>query len=381
MAEIQQFNLGQLLGQAEAIKGARRQNQLADLMAPIQQQSAQLGLDQARLAQTQQLARTALGILGDTPEQNWTQAVEFAKQRGADLTGLEQYSPQAYEAVKQLAAGGMGVQQGFSYGGSQLVEKDGKVGYIVPRYGKDGSVTTVFAEAGDGFNVLGTGGVSARDRSQLDIETEEEKARRKAAVEAEMAQQVELQKVLGREGAQRYTELQKAAQSASEFLPRLEDLKRLAATVETGATAEIRMLAKRALGLDSANMEELNAKLGELAQDILNQQTGTKTDFDFQNAVRQSASLGKTPEANRRLIEALIERQRQAVRFGDMAAQALQERGAQGILDLRYVPPAQGQTTQQGAATVQTPAAPTQPGGGSTRMRYNPATGQLEPAQ
>lgn len=341
MTEIQQFNLGQLLGQAEAIRGARRQNQLAELMAPIQQQSAQIGLQQARLGQTQQLARTALGILGDAPEQNWPMAIEFARQRGADLTGLEQYSPQAFEAVKQLAAGGIAGQQGFSYGGSQLVEKDGKIGYIVPRYGKDGSVTTVFAEAGDGFKVLGSGGVSARERSELDIQTEEEKARRKAAVETDTAQQVELQKVLGREAAQRYSELQKAAQSASEFLPRLEDLQRLAAKVETGATAEIRMLAKRALGLDSANMEELNAKLGELAQDILNQQTGTKTDFDFQNAVRQSASLGKTPEANRRLIEALIERQRQAIRFGDMAIEALQQRGPQGILDLRYVPPQQ----------------------------------------
>jgi hypothetical protein len=105
MAEIQQFNLGQLLGQAEQIKGARRQNRLAELMAPIQQQSAQLGLDQARLGQTQQLARTAMSILGDTPEQNWPQAIEFARQRGADLTGLEQYTPQAFEAVKQLASG------------------------------------------------------------------------------------------------------------------------------------------------------------------------------------------------------------------------------------------------------------------------------------
>lgn len=381
MAEIQQFNLGQLLGQAEAIKGARRQNQLAEMLQPLQMEEAELSLANARSDRTSRLAGGAIALMGSdwTNPEAWARGVTWAEQQGADVTPFKDGpSVEKYKLIQQLASGGTGGQQGFSYGGSQLVERDGKIGYIVPRYGKDGSVTTVFAEAGDGFNVLGSGGVSARERSQLDIQTEEEKARRKAAVETDTAQQVELQKVLGREGAQRYTELQKAAQSASEFLPRLEDLQRLAATVETGATAEISMLAKRALGIDTANMEELNAKLGELAQDILNQQTGTKTDFDFQNAVRQSASIGKTPEANRRLIEALIERQRQAVRFGDMAAQALQERGAQGILDLRYVPPSQGQQPQQGATTA---PAPTAPQGGSQRMRFNPATGRLEPSR
>ena len=104
----------------------------------------------------------------------------------------------------------------------------------------------------------------------------------------------------------------------------------------------LKLAAKKALGIDSADMEELNAKLGELAQDILNQQTGTKTDFDFQNAVRQSAALGKTREANARLIEALIERQQQAVDFGDIAKEAFDKYGARGVLDMRYVPPAKG---------------------------------------
>lgn len=134
MAEIQQFNLGQLLGQAEAIKGARRQNQLAELMAPIQQQSAQLGLDQARLGQTQQLARGALSILGDAPEQNWGQAIEFVRSRGGDVTGIEQYSPQNYALAQQLATGGAGRRIQSTYvdgeGNRVAVYTDGTVNIL-----------------------------------------------------------------------------------------------------------------------------------------------------------------------------------------------------------------------------------------------------------
>ena len=141
---------------------------------------------------------------------------------------------------------------------------------------------------------------------------------------------------IGREGAGIYSSLQKAAQQASAFIPRLQALKELASKVDTGIGSEIKLAAKKALGVDSADMEELNAKLGELAQDILNQQTGTKTDFDFQNAVRQSASLGKTPEANKRLISAIIERQNQAVLFGDQAKNAYEKGGVRAVLDMRY---------------------------------------------
>lgn len=147
---------------------------------------------------------------------------------------------------------------------------------------------------------------------------------------------------LGSEGAKIYSDLQKSAQQASAFIPRLQSLRDLASRVDTGTGAEIKLAAKKALGIDSADMEELNAKLGELAQDILNQQTGTKTDFDFQNAVRQSAALGKTKEANIRLINALINRQIEAVNFGDQAREAFQQGGVKGVLDMRFNPESEG---------------------------------------
>lgn len=108
MAEIQQFNLGQLLGQAEAIKGARRQNQLAELMMPIQQQSAQLGLQQARLGQTQQLAKGALAMMGGNWQDPdvWNRAITMAEQQGADVRPLKAGPTQeGYNLIQAYASG------------------------------------------------------------------------------------------------------------------------------------------------------------------------------------------------------------------------------------------------------------------------------------
>lgn len=186
--------------------------------------------------------------------------------------------------------------------------------------------------------------------SEAQIVAAKETARLKA--ETLSAPDLKFAEKLGAEGGAIYSKLQKAAQDASTFVPRLKSLAKLADKVKTGTGAEIKMLAKRALGVDSANMEVLNARLGELAQDILNQQTGTKTDFDFQNAVRQSASLGKTPAANALLIQALIDRQKQAIDFGNQAKKAYKRGGPQAVLDMRYQSPVEQAPTTQAVETV-----------------------------
>ena len=170
------------------------------------------------------------------------------------------------------------------------------------------------------------------------LQYELDKVRGTISAETEGATDKKFKEQLGAQGAKVYTDLQQAAQQASAFIPRLKSLRELSSRVDTGTGAEIKLAAKKALGIDSADMEELNAKLGELAQDILNQQTGTKTDFDFQNAVKQAASLGKTKEANKRLIDALIDRQLEAVSFGDMAKEAYDKNGVKGVLDMRFSP-------------------------------------------
>lgn len=221
--------------------------------------------------------------------------------------------------------------------GKQIVKYGDVQGYIDP-------LTNTFVPISDSGKTT--------QEVQDDInENENKKLQSQLDQESEAATDRKFKEQIGAEGAAVYSNLQKAAQSASAFIPRLQSLRDLAYKVNTGTGAEIKLAAKKALGIESADMEELNAKLGELAQDILNQQTGTKTDFDFQNAVRQSASLGKTPEANVRLINALIERQQQAIYFADQAKKAYAKDGAQGVLDMRYVAPAQD-NTPTGASTV-----------------------------
>ena len=210
--------------------------------------------------------------------------------------------------------------------GKQIVTYGDVQGYIDP-------LTNTFV-------AISEGGEETTSEVQSNIdETKSKQTADKLNQEAKAASEQEFKKQIGAEGAKVYSTLQKSAQSASAFIPRLQSLRDLAYKVETGTGAEIKLAAKKALGIDSADMEELNAKLGELAQDILNQQTGTKTDFDFENAVRQSASLGKSQEANSRLINALIARQQQAVYFADQARKAYDKNGVKGVLDMRYSAP------------------------------------------
>lgn len=178
-----------------------------------------------------------------------------------------------------------------------------------------------------------------QEERSADLAAKIKEEQEKAHIKKTTSQDIKFMEKLGTEGANIYSSLQKAAQDASRFIPRLNGLKKLSQEVRTGTGANIAMIAKRTLGIEGAsNMEVLNAKLGELAQDILNQQTGTKTDFDFQNAVRQSASLGKTKEANAMLIDALIARQQEAVDFGNQAKKAFKESGVKGVLDMRFEP-------------------------------------------
>jgi hypothetical protein len=148
---------------------------------------------------------------------------------------------------------------------------------------------------------------------------------------------LEFQKSLGSDAGGVYAAARGAAQQASQVIPELLELQDAVSTVKTGKWSELRNSMKEWTGWgDVTDHQVLNAKLMGLAQDILAQQTGTKTDFDFQVAVEQVANMGNTPEANKLLIDELLKRQRKAVRFGEQVKSAYEEGGAQGVLDAQY---------------------------------------------
>ena len=332
-------NSGMMIG--DILSGANQQrSNLAT--QELQRQSIQQQMNQRQQSMTDEKrlgsARyiNALGKkLLSTPENMWPQMLQ------PHLPQLQQlgYTPEILQGMTREQVQSVVAQteplMGAPAGGPNIGTYNPR-DYTVESFAK-------FVKSGDPGDLVREKGPSLEEKLEFEIDKE----KGKLDVQTSAAEEKKFKEALGSEGAKIYTNLQKSAQQASAFLPRLRDLKKLAATVNTGTGAEIRLAAKKALGLDSSSMEELNAKLGELAQDILNQQTGTKTDFDFQNAVRQSASLGKTKEANALLIDALIDRQLDAVSFGDQAREAYERDGVKGVLDMRFTPQNKGITTPQ----------------------------------
>ena len=258
-------------------------------------------------------------------------------------TGLFRESPDLGQAAQAVVGTGLEsqflpymMQQKFptaetsKYQGwqPQLVEIGGETQYAVPVMNRvTGNVEwrpagTAPGAEGDGVKVTPT----------------QETPQQKRQAEIKTAIDKKYMEKMGGEAASTYAKIQRAAQEASTFVPRLKKLQALASNIKTGKYAPAKLYAKQLFGIDSADEEVLNAKLGALAQDILNQQTGTKTDFDFKNAVAQAASLGKTQAANIALIQAIIDRQNQAIRLGDQARKAYSKSGAKGVLDMRYEP-------------------------------------------
>lgn len=378
MAQLQNLSLGQLLGQAEQIQAQRRQNRLAELMAPIQQQSAQLGLDQARLGQTQQLARGAVSILGDAPQQNWGQAVEFVRSRGGDVTGFEQYSPQAEALVKQLATGGAGRRVQSTYVNDQ--------GQRVAIYA-DGT-TEVLGQAGttkrlvDGVLVDVITGKASGIGGEGGLTDEQIAARQKA--ESERQARAAAEKKAAEERA--------ALEAQSELLPKVR-----AAVAQ--AEADVKA-ASDAYGENRSNaraLETYDSAMSNLVSALSGTTTGPGA--GWLPAVTANAQIAEGAVAAMAPVLKSIFRVSGEGTFTDKdqallmnmvptrsdlpEARAAKVAGIDAIVraKLGQSGPTGGPTNAQPAAAQQAPAQGAASAPSSTRMRYNPATGQLEPAQ
>jgi hypothetical protein len=333
MAEIQQFNLGQLLGQAEAIKGARRQNQLAELMAPIQQQSAQLGLQQAQLGQTQQLARTAMSILGDTPEHNWPQAIEFARQRGADLTGLEQYSPQAFEAVKQLASGaGQGLVK-HQMGAGATVDIGGTLYFSAPIMDPTtGSLRTELTPVGGGRPIIVDGDPSqygATDGSRVvpapsSAQIVSKTTGLTASGQIQQKQEESAAGERGKRGAGSRRVYMDEGLASSDAMFSVTRAMSLLKDVRTGgvqSTAGLRI--RQMTGSESADEGELSGLLGKSVLSQLRSTFGAAfTEAEGRRLIEIEAGFGKNPETNMRLLQNAYSTMERAAERGIRAAEA-----------------------------------------------------------
>jgi hypothetical protein len=118
--------------------------------------------------------------------------------------------------------------------------------------------------------------------------------------------ETEQQKGIAQIHTKKYADVQAKATAAESTIQDVENIK--AIDPKTNATAPIRaQLAAVAEGIglkglansigDATKQQSLDAVVNSLTLGVLNQQSGTKTDFDFKIAKSTIANLGDTPEA------------------------------------------------------------------------------------
>lgn len=216
MAEIQPFDLGRILQQAEGIKAARAANSLEAAIAPFAVQQSrdaqairQGEMQDAGLQRTQNYARLALGVMKDQPAQNWGAALGIVKRLGGDVSAFpEQFDQNAYSAVQALAAGDLSGAQAHMKqvaGSSVTFERDGKLyqGASVMRDG--GGIEFVEAPLPVGARIVDRAGMTPQGKAALAVQTAGESARAteeaRAAVDRAVAQRGGLSKLQDAEGA------------------------------------------------------------------------------------------------------------------------------------------------------------------------------------
>lgn len=101
--------------------------------------------------------------------------------------------------------------------------------------------------------------------------------------------------------------INKAAIQSRSSRPAVVAVRTALEAIDTGKLAQAKTsLGSFIPGLDVSDEQVMQAQITQFVLDTLAQQSGTKTDFDFQKAEEASASLGKTTEANKAILDILI---------------------------------------------------------------------------
>ena len=101
--------------------------------------------------------------------------------------------------------------------------------------------------------------------------------------------------------------INKAAIQSRSSRPAVVAVRTALEAIDTGKLAQAKSsLGSFIPGLDVSDEQVMQAQITQFVLDTLAQQSGTKTDFDFKKAEEASASLGKTTEANKAILDILI---------------------------------------------------------------------------
>lgn len=146
-----------------------------------------------------------------------------------------------------------------------------------------------------------------KEKSQLAVDEVGAKEEAKTNVELDTTANIKEQEKLGETRGQIADKINKAAIQSRSTRPAVVAVRSALENIETGKLAQAKSsLGSFIPGLDVSDEQVMQAQITQFVLDTLAQQSGTKTDFDFKKAEEASASLGKTTEANKAILDILI---------------------------------------------------------------------------
>ena len=146
-------------------------------------------------------------------------------------------------------------------------------------------------------------GIELKTKPEIEGKVTTSKREAEVSTAAEIAEET---KIGQQKGATAAT-ITKAANEARRARPKVAAVRKALEAVSTGKLAQVKAsLGQFIPGLNVDDEQVMQSQITQFVLDTLNKQSGTKTDFDFQKASEASAALGKTTEANKAILDILI---------------------------------------------------------------------------
>jgi len=193
---------------------------------------------------------------------------------------------------------------------TKQVEENGKIVdknfFIGTQQLGDGSFAPYEVEVGGDF--VDIQGMTAQQAADLKLKLDTAIAENKTKIELGSAADIKKKQAEGTRADKIEGEIKARATGARRQRKRLMDAKEALALVQSGQIARANALFGKFVPLnDVTDVQVAESLLTGFVLDTLNKQSGTKTDFDFQKAAEASPELGKTTEANKILLDLMLE--------------------------------------------------------------------------
>lgn len=273
---------------------------------------AQYGANKQAAAQFQQ----------EMDYKNRTLAADTAYKQQALLGGVNKYAPKGQTLPVYATDSSNNVfligseydpnTQSYKESYRSITNPDAQPDFASLRIVSAEGLPTVYAGA--------AAGAGAKKTAELNVEKDIKPVIAGLSKEAELQAvtkkggQAELEKKLGAENATYFSSIQDQSAQAIEALPNLEATLAFSKdpNVVQGLGAKQRAFVQKVFS-DPTQTEKYYTSLSRMATEVLNSQTGTKTENDALRAALDNAQATNTPESNQYLLELLIAQKKNSI--------------------------------------------------------------------